>query len=89
MKKNPFSRQLFWEYDINTVDLKKHKRFIIERVITRGSKKDFEKLLQLYSKREIRFALRQAVELDPQTRNFCSQYFNIPEEEMYVADYYY
>jgi hypothetical protein len=88
MKDFPFSKDLFWDTDIRSINFKKHKRYIIERVLTRGSKKDFEKLLSLYHKKVIGFALRMSTELDPKTRQFCSKYFNIPIEEMYVSEYY-
>ena len=88
MNKFPFSQNLFWDTNIRSINLKKHKRYIIERVLTRGNRKDFEKLLSLYSKKEISFALRMSTGLDPKTRRFCSKYFNIPIEEMYVSEYY-
>lgn len=88
MDQFPFSKNLFWDTDIRSINLKKHRRYIIERVLTRGSKKDFETLLSLYSKKVISFALRMSTELDPQTRQFCSKYFNIPIEEMYVSEYH-
>ena len=83
-----FHKNLFWDTDISHIDLKKHRRFIIERVITRGSKEDFNKLLTLYTKKQISFTLRMSAALDPETRLFCSHYFNIPIEEMYVSDFY-
>jgi hypothetical protein len=88
MKKFPFPQHLFWDSDINSISLKKHKRFVIERVIVRGTREDFQKLLTIYTKKEISFALRMSVELDQKSRNFCSQYFNIPIEEMYVSDFH-
>jgi hypothetical protein len=88
MKKFPFPRHLLWGTNINSINLKKHKRYVIERVIVRGSPEDFKKLLTIYTKKEISFALRMSVELDPKSRTFCSKYFNIPIEEMYVSDYY-
>jgi hypothetical protein len=88
MKKFPFSQNLFWDTEIGSIDLKKHRRSVIERVITRGSHDDFKKLLTLYTKKQISFALRMSTVLDPKTRNFCSKYFNIPIEEMYVSDFY-
>lgn len=88
MKAFPFSKNLFWDTDIKDIDLSKHKRYVIERVITRGSKQDFEKLLTLYTKKEISFAVRRSTILDPKSRQFCSSYFNIPLEEMYVSEFY-
>lgn len=84
----PFSQYLFWDSEIADIELEKHKRYIIERVVTRGRMEDFEKLLTLYSKEEIQSALRKAKELDPKTRHFCSWYFEIPENELHASSFY-
>ncbi|MBS1621810.1 MAG: hypothetical protein JST10_16660 [Bacteroidetes bacterium] len=88
MKAFPFSKNLFWDTDIKNVDLRKHKRYVIERVITRGSKQDFEKLLTLYTRDEISTELKKSKELDPKTRHFCSWYFNIPINELHASSFY-
>ena len=84
----PFSNYLFWDVDIADVDLEKHKRYVIERVLTRGRMQDFQKLLKLYSKDEISVELKKSKELDPKTRHFCSWYFNIPQVELYASSFY-
>jgi hypothetical protein len=84
----PFSQNLFWDCDVADVDLKKNKRYVIERVITRGRMEDFEKLLTLYSKEEIKEQLKKSKELDPKTRHFCSWYFDIPENELHASSFY-
>lgn len=33
----PFSRELFWDYPDLNIDLEKHARFVIERVVMRGA----------------------------------------------------
>jgi hypothetical protein len=88
MKKFPFPRNLFWDTEIKNINLKKHKQYVIERVLTRGGEADIKKLLALYTKTQISFAVRNSSVLDPKARNFCSTYFNIPTEEMYVSDFY-
>lgn len=84
----PFSRNLFWDYPAENIDLVKHKRFIIERVLTRGFTDDVYMLLNIYTKEEIREALRKSKELDSKTIHFCSWYFNIPKQEMHVSSFY-
>ena len=84
----PFSRKLFWDYPIENIDLKKHKRYIIERVLTRGFTDDFYMLLKIYTRKEITEALRKSKELDPKTIHFCSWYFNLPKKEMHVSSFY-
>jgi hypothetical protein len=89
MKQFPFSQNLFWDTAIAGIDLRKHKRYVIERVITRGSLDDFKNLTMTYSKDEIAEEIKKSKELDPKTRHFCSWYFNIPINELHASSFYY
>ncbi len=84
----PFSTNLFWDSSINTIDLEKNQRYVIERVLTRGFTEDFYLLVKIYSSEQIKTALRKSKELDAKTVNFCSQYFNLPKSEMHVSSFY-
>jgi hypothetical protein len=84
----PFSQNLFWDYPLQNIDLKKHKRYVIERVMTRGFLADFYIILQLYSKIEIQEALKKSRELDKKTANFCEYYFDLPEKSLNVSSFY-
>jgi hypothetical protein len=84
----PFSQFLFWDAEINTIDIKVHQRYVIERVLTRGLLEDFYVLTQLYTKEEIKKALKQSKELDNKTIAFCSRYFNLPQSEMHASSFY-
>jgi hypothetical protein len=88
MERFPFSQYLFWDADINTISLQKNRRYIVERVITRGSIEDFKKLLSIYSKNEIIHELKKVKDLDPKTRHFCSWYFNIPINDLHASSFY-
>lgn len=84
----PFSQYLFWDTPVSSIDIKKNKRYIIERVLTRGFTGDFYMLTKMYSREEIQEALRKSRELDPKTVHFCSYYFNLPKSEMHVSSFY-
>jgi hypothetical protein len=84
----PFSQNLFWDAPIETIDLQKHKNFVIERVLTRGFLDDFYVLEKIYSANEIEYLIKKSKTLDAKTRNFCSHYFNIPVSEIYAPSYY-
>jgi hypothetical protein len=84
----PFRRNLFWDTDLANINLKANSRYIIERVLTRGFLKDFYTLTRLYTTEEIKEALRNSKELDAKTVHFCSQYFNLPKNEMHVSSFY-
>ncbi len=86
--KFPFSQHLFWDASLETIDLQKHKNFVIERVLTRGFLDDFYMLQKIYSSNDVKDLLRKSKVLDAKTRNFCSTYFNIPVTEIYAPSYY-
>lgn len=84
----PFSQYLFWDTPVEGIDLKINKRYMIERILTRGFLEDFYLLTKLYSNEEIISALKKSKEPDPKTVNFCSHYFNISKSEMHVSSFY-
>lgn len=84
----PFSQYLFWDTPVDKIDLIKHKNYIIERVLSRGTLKDFYFLLQLYTDEEIKKAVKTSRVLDKKTINFCSYYFGIPLNELHASSYY-
>ncbi|MCZ2298231.1 MAG: hypothetical protein LC134_01990 [Chitinophagales bacterium] len=86
--KFPFSQYLFWDAAIEKIDIQKNKRYIIERVLTRGLLQDFYMLLKIYSTEEIKDALKKSKELDSKTVHFCSYYFNLPKSAMHVSSFY-
>lgn len=81
----PFSKYLFWDAAIDKIDIQKNRKYVIERVLTRGFLEDFYILTQIYNRDEIVEALKKCRELDPKTVNFCSLYFNVPKSDLNVS----
>lgn len=77
-----FSPHLFWDVNPAKLDLKNNKRFIIERVIQRGSLKDLNQLLLYYGKNEIKENIKQLPWLNEKDMAFVHVFFNIPFNEM-------
>ena len=88
MNPSPFSSNLFWDCNIDDIELQKNKRYVIERVLTRGQWKDFQTLLRIYPRNEIIASAKDSKELDPKTAHFCSWYFQIPLTDLHVSTYY-
>jgi hypothetical protein len=84
----PFSQNLMWDCALENIDLQKHKRYIIERVMTRGKLEDFYLILKIYNKEEIVAALQRSKELDKKTANFCEHYFELPIKSLHVSTFY-
>lgn len=76
-----FSNRLFWDIDINSLNAEEHARFIVERVITRGTLEDWLALKKLYGLRRIKEEVLQIRSLDPKTLTFFSTYFNLDKKE--------
>lgn len=76
-----FSKKIFWDIDYNTIDWKKNIRFVIERVLSRGSFNDWLYLKQLYGIEKLKEEVVHLRTLDKLNLNFCSIYFGIPKSE--------
>jgi len=76
-----FRESLFWDVNIKNIDANKHKRFIIGRILQRGSFEDFLNLLDYYGEDEIKKEVVNIRYLDKKTLRFCSFYFGIPKKQ--------
>jgi len=75
------SKSLFWDVDTDSIDLDIHARFVIERVLSRGSVNDWFVLLDLYGKKRISEEVVHIRSLDPKSLNFLTVSFNIDKEK--------
>ena len=74
------SPRLFWDVDLNEIDDKKHCRYIIQRVLERGSLEDIRATIAHYT---LPFFISQAQQiraLDPVTLAFAACIGNIKED---------
>lgn len=83
MKKNSmsakdFSPHLFWDVDVETVDLEEHKVYVIRRAMEYGVMNDWELLKTRYSMDEIKNAIITARSMDPKVVSFVATLTNSP-----------
>jgi len=78
----PFRRELFWDIDFANLNLEKHKRLIIERVLTLGNLEEFRQLLVIYKAEIIRQTIMELGYLDPKTMNFVISFFEIDKNQL-------
>ncbi|RLD22513.1 MAG: hypothetical protein DRI71_07415 [Bacteroidetes bacterium] len=76
---NEFDPGLFWDTKPENIDLQKHVRYIVERVITRGSLADWQRIKRLYGLKKIKELSVQIKTFDRKTICFLSAYFDVPE----------
>ena len=73
-------KSLFWDTDINKLDLSKHKQYIIERILKLGDFDDYHWLRNKYSARDIKsVVLKEKSDLDPKSVNFWCRSFGVKE----------
>ena len=70
---------LFWDTDIHHIDTDGNARFIIERVVTRGTIKDWKNILAFYGNDRVREEVLSIRSLDPKSLAYLSVYFNVEE----------
>jgi hypothetical protein len=81
VKIEDFSPSLFWDVEVATLDLERHRRFIIERTLTNGTLSDWFLIKAYYGKATIKAESMQMRYLDKQTLAFCAAYFHIPLQD--------
>ena len=74
------SRSLFWDVDPETVDDEKYRRFIIQRVLERGTFDELKRLIAHYTMPVVISEAQRIRALDPITLAFASCLGNVEEE---------
>ncbi len=72
---------LFWDTDLQNIDTECHARFVIERVISRGTFADWKKILNVYGYDRVRDEVLMIRSLDPKSLSYLSVFFNIEESK--------
>ena len=72
---------LFWDTDVKTMDVQKHKRHIIERTLMRGRIEEVRALFAFYSKDIIGEVMLSARYIDKLTLALCCAIFEKPITE--------
>ncbi|OGF59996.1 MAG: hypothetical protein A2Y62_18395 [Candidatus Fischerbacteria bacterium RBG_13_37_8] len=66
----PTFRSLFWDTDYKKLDIKKHKVYIIERILEAGDFESIKWLFTAYSKSDIKKVITSSRVISPKTKNF-------------------
>jgi hypothetical protein len=74
----PLRPSLFWDTDVLTIDLQKHKASVIERIMLRGQMEEFRAMMQFYGIETVKKTMINARWLDKVTLAFCSTIFDTP-----------
>lgn len=74
-------KHIFWDIDLETLDYKKNARFIIQRVIQKGSLEDWACIKVYYGLEFIKNEILHIRDLDQRTLNFFSTYFGLDKKK--------
>ena len=72
---------LFWDVNVEEVDLLRHRASIIERISMRGQLEEFRAMIAFYGRETVKHALLNARYLDKRTLAYCSLIFDVPMTE--------
>ncbi|NJN33352.1 MAG: hypothetical protein HC817_02950 [Saprospiraceae bacterium] len=72
---------LFWEFNVDTIDLQKHQVTVIERITLRGRFEEYLEMVKYYGKETVKNTLLNVRYLDKRTLSYCSATFNVPITE--------
>jgi len=78
---NDFSKHLFWDVDLVTFDLDKHRIQLVSKVLEYGLLEDWNNLKKLYGKEEIKRISLNLRSLDDVTLSFLATIFKIDKSE--------
>lgn len=76
-----FNKALFWDVQIDSLDLETHARFIIGRVVSKGGLADWNLLKKIYGKKRIKQEAVGIRSLDQKTVSFLSVYFGMEKTD--------
>jgi len=76
-----FSKHLFWDIDIKNIDIQKHKKFIIKKVLQYGTYNDWKIIRELYGQDTIITISKTIRDLDNKTISFLSVISDTPKSE--------
>ena len=76
-----FSPHLFWDVDIKDVDMVKHSKFIVKKVLLYGVFSDWKIIISQYGLKKIGEYAKTIRELDKKTATFVSLLTGIPKNE--------
>lgn len=72
---------LFWDVERKSIDFQKHKRFVIQRVIQKGTVTDWITIKDFYGLTCLKQEILAIRSLDNKTLTFFSTYFSIPKNQ--------
>jgi len=81
-KEKDLLKTIFWDTDINKLDLQNHKRYTIERILQYGFAEHINWMLKHFQAEDIINAVKNSKSIDKKTANYWSIRFKINKNEI-------
>jgi hypothetical protein len=81
-KEATLRKSLLWEYNFEKIDWQKMRNIIVQRVIERGRPDDFYAILNKYSLKGVKQAIRQIPYLNKKDLSFVCTIFELNKNEL-------
>ncbi len=81
-KEKDLLSEVMWDINFQTLDFKKHRKFILERIMQYGRHEHVNWMLENYSDKDLIETIKSSYNIDNKTANFWSLYFKIPKEDI-------
>jgi hypothetical protein len=75
------SSQAFWDVNMDLIDYDKHARFVVEKILDRGTLQDFKNLRQFYGDERIKNEVINAKWLGDKEIYFCCAIFGLNPDD--------
>ncbi len=72
----------FWDTDIHAVDVRKNRRYIIERLLMFGRPAQIQWVVRRYAKKDIAQVIKRSKNIDKRTASFWALHFGINRKEI-------
>lgn len=81
----PQFKPIFWDTAIQNLDLKKHKKYIMERILNFGDLEHFSWLLKNYAPEEIIEEVKTNRQINKKSAILIANLFDIDKEEIFCS----
>ena len=80
MSRDDFSENLFWDADPSDLDFERNKRYVVQRVLERGTVNDLRVAFHLYGLSQVVATAKTLRTLEPKALSFIACVANEPRE---------
>jgi len=73
---------ILWDVDIDSIDIQKHKSFLIERILNYGDEDCYRWMFKTFTREEIMGVVKNSRRISPKSAAMMGNYYNISKGEI-------